>query len=112
MSEPYRMEDQDHPDANISSPSLSGSIFEKIDSKIGSFSKDADTGELWKDLRAAFSEGGPEAVRAVVEDRVRTSRLAVEKDLNQTRSVANTVTAKKKASASKKTVASKKAKSK
>ena len=91
---------------------ISGSIFENIEAKLGVASLDKDTQTLWIEIRAAFDEGGPSAVRGVIDDRVRQSRLAVEKDLKQTRSVAKSTTPKKKAGSAKKVAAPKKAKTK
>lgn len=79
-----------------------GSIFDDVESKIDIASPDEDTQALWADIRAAFEEGGPSAVRTVIDDRVRQSRLAVEKDLKQTRSVTKSAAPKKKASPAKK----------
>ena len=103
---------EDQPDVSILTSELSGSIFENIDSKIKLAAKDAETEDLWVEIRAAFDEGGPDAVKGVVEERVRASRLAVEKDLKQTRSVANSAVSKKKISVSKKVAAIKKVKTK
>lgn len=92
--------------------SIPGSIFDNIEAKLSVSSLDEETQTLWVDIRAAFDEGGPSAVRGVIDDRVRQSRLAVEKDLKQTRSVAKSATPKKKASPAKKAAAPKKAKTK
>ncbi len=86
-----------------------GSIFDDVESKLRVASPDEDTQTLWADIRAAFDEGGPSAVRGVIDDRVRQSRLAVEKDLKQTRSVTKSTAPKKKASPPKKVTASKRA---
>ena len=86
-----------------------GSIFDDVEEKIRATTSDADTQTLWVDIRAAFDEGGPTAVRGVIDDRVRQSRLAVEKDLKQTRSVTKSAAPKKKASPVKKVAASKRA---
>ena len=83
--------------------SVSGSIFDDVEAKISMASPDEDTQTLWADIRMAFEEGGPSAVRGVIDDRVRQSRLAVEKDLRQTRSVTKSAAPKKKASPAKKT---------
>jgi hypothetical protein len=83
------------------------SIFDDIDARISEESTDEDTRRLWADIRAAFENGGPAAVKAVIEGRVRESRLAVERDLKQTRSVTKSTAPKKKASPAKKAVARK-----
>jgi hypothetical protein len=76
-----------------------GSIFDDVDAKIGEASPDEDTRILWADIRAAFDDGGPSAVKSVIDERVRQSRLAVEKDLKQVRSVTKSAVPKKKAPA-------------
>ena len=81
--------------------STSGSIFDDIDIKISSDPSMEDTMALWTDIRTAFDEGGPTAVKAVIEDRVRQSRLAGEKDLRLVRSATKSVIPKKKAPAKK-----------
>ena len=86
-----------------------GSIFDDVESKLWVASPDEDTQTLWADIRTAFDEGGPTAVRSVIDDRIRQSRLAVEKDLKQTRSVTKSAAPKKKASPPKKAAASKRA---
>jgi hypothetical protein len=86
-----------------------GSIFDDVESKLRVASPDEDTQTLWADIRTAFDEGGPTAVRSVIDDRIRQSRLAVEKDLKQTRSVTKSAAPKKKASPPKKAAASKRA---
>ncbi len=58
-----------------------GSIFDDVDAKISKALPDGDTRILWADIRAAFDDGGPSAVKGVIVERVRQSRLAVEKDL-------------------------------
>jgi hypothetical protein len=87
----------------------SGSIFDDVESKLRVASPDEDTQFLWADIRAAFDEGGPSAVRGVIDDRVRQSRLAVEKDLKQTRSVTKSTAPRKKAGSPNKVAASKRA---
>ena len=77
------------------------SIFDDIDPKIGEASPDEDTRILWADIRAAFDDGGPSAVKGVIEERVRHSRLAVEKDLKQVRSVTKSAASRKTAPAKK-----------
>ncbi len=84
-----------------------GSIFDDVESKLRVASPDEDTQTLWTDIRTAFDEGGPAAVRNVIDDRIRQSRLAVEKDLKQTRSVTKSAAPKKKASPPKKVATSK-----
>ena len=74
-----------------------GSIFDDIDAKISEASLDEDTQTLWADIRAAFDDGGPIAVKGVIEGRVRKFRLAVEKDLKEVRSVTKSAAPKKKA---------------
>jgi hypothetical protein len=86
---------------------LATSIFDDIDTRISDESTDEDTCRLWVDIRAAFEDGGPAAVKAVIEARVRESRLAVERDLKQTRSVTKSTAPKKKASPVKKVAARK-----
>ena len=86
-----------------------GSIFDDVESKLKVALPDEDTQTLWADIRAAFEDGGPSAVKEVIDDRVRQSRRAVEKDLKQTRSVTKIASPKKKASPSKKAAASKRA---
>ena len=86
-----------------------GSIFDDVESKLRVASPDEDTQTLWADIRTAFDEGGPTAVRSVIDDRIRQTRLAVEKDLKQTRSVTKSAAPKKKASPPKKIAASKRA---
>lgn len=86
-----------------------GSIFDDVESKLRVASPDEATQTLWADIRAAFDEGGPAAVRSVIDDRIRQSRLAVEKDLKQIRSVTKSAAPKKKASPPKKVAASKRA---
>ena len=83
--------------------SVTGSIFDDVEAKISLASPDDDTRNLWTDIRSAFDEGGPVAVKGVIEERVRQSRLAVEKDLKQIRSVAKSAAPKKKAPAKKAT---------
>ncbi len=78
-----------------------GSIFDDIDAKISEASPDEDTQTLWADIRVAFDDGGPSAVKDVIEGRVRQFRLAVEKDLKQVRSVTKSAAPKKKAPAKK-----------
>jgi hypothetical protein len=78
-----------------------GSIFDDVDAKISVASPDEDTRTLWAEIRAAFDEGGPSAVKGVIDDRVKQSRLAVEKDLKQVRSVTKSAAPKKKAPAKK-----------
>jgi hypothetical protein len=78
-----------------------GSIFDDVDAKISEASPDEDTRILWVDIRAAFDDGGPSAVKSVIDERVRQSRLAVEKDLKQVRSVTKSAAPKKKAPAKK-----------
>lgn len=78
-----------------------GSIFDDVDAKIREASPDEDTRILWADIRAAFDDGGPSAVKRVIEERVRQSRLAVEKDLKQVRSVTKSAAPKKRAPAKK-----------
>jgi hypothetical protein len=78
-----------------------GSIFDDIDAKISEASPDEDTRILWADIRAAFDDGGPSAVKSVIDELVRQSRLAVEKDLKQVRSVTKSAAPKKKAPAKK-----------
>jgi hypothetical protein len=82
-------------------PSVAGSIFDAVEAKITVASPDGDTRILWADIRAAFNGGGPAAVKGVIDERVRQSRLAVEKDLKQTRSVTKSAAPKKKAPAKK-----------
>lgn len=77
-----------------------GSIFDDVESKLRATS-DENTLTLWADIRAAFDEGGPSDVKAVIEDRVKHSILAAEKDLKQVRSVTKSATPKKKAPAKK-----------
>ena len=84
-------------------PSVTGSIFDDVEAKISVASPDDDTRTLWTDIRSAFDEGGPAAVKGVIDERVRQSRLAVEKDLKQTRSVTKSAAPKKKAPARKRT---------
>jgi hypothetical protein len=84
-----------------------GSIFDDVEENIRVATPDEDTQTLWADIRAAFDEGGPTAVRGVIDDRVRQSRLAVEKDLKETRSVTKSAAPKKKAAPVKKVAASK-----
>jgi len=79
-----------------------GSILDQVDAKIRAAASDEETLELWADIRAAFDEGGPNAVKAVIEERVRRSRLAVEKDLKETRSVTRSAAPKKKPASTKK----------
>ncbi len=112
ISEPQHAADEapnyggaDHPtDETTTTP---GSIFDDVESKLRVASPDEDTRTLWADIRAAFDEGGPSAVRGVIDDRVRQSRLAVEKDLKQTRSVTKSTATRKKASPTKKVAARK-----
>ena len=78
-----------------------GSIFDDIDAKISDASSDEDTQTLWADIRAAFDDGGPSAVKGVIEGRVRQFRLAVEKDLKQVRSVTKSAAPKKRTPAKK-----------
>ncbi|MGH9089897.1 MAG: hypothetical protein ACRDZR_00725 [Acidimicrobiales bacterium] len=78
-----------------------GSIFDDVEAKINVALPDDDTLTLWADIRTAFDEGGPNAVKGVIDERVRQSRLAVEKDLKQTRSVTKSAAPKKKAPAKK-----------
>ena len=80
---------------------IPASIFDDVGAKLSVASTDEDTQTLWVDIRKAFDEGGPSAVRGVIDDRVRQSRLAVEKDLRQTRSVTKSAAPKKKASPAK-----------
>ena len=82
---------------------VAGSIFDDVTAKINIAAPDEDTQALWADIRTAFDDGGPGAVRSVIDDRVRQSRLAVEKDLKQTRSVTKSAAPKKKASPARKT---------
>jgi hypothetical protein len=89
-------------DADVAT-TTAGSIFDDVEAKINIAAPDEDTQSLWADIRTAFDEGGPSAVRGVIDDRVRQSRLAVEKDLKQTRSVTKSAAPKKKASPAKKT---------
>ena len=84
-----------------------GSIFDDVDAKISVAAPDDDTRTLWADIRAAFDDGGPSAVKGVIDERVRQSRLAVEKDLKQTRSVTKSAAPKKKASSANKVTARK-----
>ena len=84
-----------------------GSIFDDVEEKVRAASPDEDTQTLWADIRTAFDEGGPTAVRGVIDDRVRQSRLAVEKDLKQTRSVTKSAAPKKKATPAKRAAAHK-----
>ncbi len=86
-----------------------GEIFNDVESKLRVTSPDEDTQTLWADIRTAFDDGGPAAVRSVIDDRIRQSRLAVEKDLKQTRSVTKSAAPKKKASPPKKVAPSKRA---
>ena len=85
-----------NPDTTATIP---GSIFDDVEVKIGEAAPDEDTQALWVDIRTAFEEGGPSAVKGVIDERVRQSRLAVEKDLKQTRSVTKSAAPKKKAPA-------------
>jgi hypothetical protein len=78
-----------------------GSIFDDVEKKIIEESPDEDTRALWADIRAAFDEGGPSAVKDVIDGRIRQSRIAVEKDLRETRSVTKSAAPKKKAAAKK-----------
>ena len=78
-----------------------GSIFDDVDAKISEASPDEDTRILWADIRTAFDDGGPSAIKGVIEERVRQSRLAVEKDLKQVRSVTKSAAPKKRAPAKK-----------
>jgi hypothetical protein len=80
------------------------SIFDDVESKLPLASPDEDTHTLWIDIRAAFDEGGPTAVKAVIENRVKRSTLAAEKDLKQVRSVTKSAAPKKKAPAKKATL--------
>ena len=88
---------------------IPGSIFDDVEVKLRVASPDEDTQTLLGDIRSAFDEGGPSAVRGVIDDRVRQSKLAVEKDLKQTRSVTKSATPKKKASPAKRVAARKRA---
>ena len=84
------------------------SIFDDVESKLKVALPDEDSQALWTDIRTAFEEGGPGAVKEVIDDRMQQLRRAVEKDLKQTRSVTKSATPKKKAPV-KKAAASKKA---
>jgi hypothetical protein len=86
-----------------------GSIFDDVESKLKVALPDEEGQTLWADIRAAFEERGPNAVKDVIDDRVQQSRRAVEKDLKETRSVTKSTAPKKKVSPAKKSVISKKA---
>ncbi|MHB8379758.1 MAG: hypothetical protein ACYDB2_07555 [Acidimicrobiales bacterium] len=101
ISKPKQESDADE---SLTSP---GSIFDDVESKLRATSDD-DTLTLWADIRAAFDEGGPNEVKAVIEDRVKHSILAAEKDLKRVRSVTKSAAPKKKAPI-KKAAASKRA---
>jgi len=101
ISEPKQESDADE---TLATP---GSIFDDVESKLRATS-DENTLTLWADIRAAFDEGGPSDVKAVIEDRVKHSILAAEKDLKQVRSVTKSAAPKKKAPV-KKAAASKRA---
>jgi len=88
-------------DAGERAAPIPGAIIDDVELKLAQASADGDTQALWADIRAAFDLGGPGAVRAVIDSRVRQSRVAVEKDLKETRSVTKSATPKKKAPAQK-----------
>lgn len=90
--------------ANLTSATtktIPGSILDEVEAIIRKAAPDEDTQALWADIRTAFEEGGPSAVKDVIDERVRQSRLAVEKDLKQTRSVTKSTAPKKRAPAKK-----------
>ncbi|MHB1502248.1 MAG: hypothetical protein ACYCYK_14160 [Candidatus Dormibacteria bacterium] len=67
----------------------------------------ADTGHakgavaLWDAIQQAFRDSGPEAIRALIEKRVRELRTAANKDLKASRDVARDITPPKRRPASK-----------
>lgn len=80
------------------------SIFDNVESRLRAASADEDTLTLWADIRLAFDEGSPSAVKAVIEGRVKQSSSAIKKDLQQVRSVTKSAAPRKKAAASKRAV--------
>jgi len=64
-----------------------GSVAARLKSEVAS----ETTIALWTELFEAFEEGGPEAVRLLLTEKVRQSRKRADKEVREMRSVAGTV---------------------
>jgi hypothetical protein len=70
---------------------LSGSVYEAVATKLDASGASPTVLELWTTIEAQFQEGGPEAVKSVLDKRARSLASAATRDLKASRAVATAV---------------------
>lgn len=70
----------------------STTIYEDVTERLAAMSRSEDAVALWEDIQQAFRDSGPEAIKALIDKRVRELRTAANKDLRASRDVAREIT--------------------
>ena len=68
----------------------SQTAFDAISGRLATLTASEDAHRLWAEVRKEFETGGPAAVKALIDSRVRALQRTAQKDLKETRSVART----------------------
>ncbi len=78
-------------------------IYDEVSARLDASAPPSETIELWLEIQREFGENGPQSVKEMLEQRVRSLVNTAKKDLKATRSVAKDVAPpKRKSSAAKK----------
>jgi hypothetical protein len=70
---------------------ISSTVFESVSERLADGGASQAVADLWDEISRAFQESGPEAVKAIIEGRVRALTRAAQRDLKATRDVAGSV---------------------
>jgi hypothetical protein len=75
----------------VASSVLSGSVSDAVVAKLSAAGASATVLELWTTIDAQFQDGGPDAVKGLLDRKARALANAAAKDLKATRAVASAV---------------------
>jgi hypothetical protein len=75
----------------MASSVLSGSVYDAVSAKLAAAGASPAVVELWTAIEGHFRDGGPEAIKSLLEKKARSLASAASRDLKATRAVATAV---------------------
>lgn len=84
-------------------PKPATSVLDAVEERLRNDRSDDEALALWAEVRREYEDGGAEAVKSYVAQRIKDSKKSLEKELRVTRSVTKSTVPKKKAPAKKTT---------
>jgi hypothetical protein len=89
----------------VTSSALSGSVYDAVEAKLNAAGAPRAALDLWTEIERQFRDGGPDAVKSLLDRKARVLSNAAAKDLKTTRAVATAVGPARRKSAAPKTQA-------